>query len=197
MAPPPPPPTTQTSSTGPSSSSPQLGFQKAPSISRRHSGTTVSGATTNSATGRPARNSKDTQRQSQARSMSMALGVGAEGQTETLLTKDPYGTIPTRQSRGIRKLTSCLVRTDKYILEKFKDCPPSLIIHLHSTYFRFDQQDGTFPYNSPMKIILEHVRAKTIPHEILEELEQGNVRYYEGDFACAEWSFDHATKGCP
>jgi hypothetical protein len=38
------------------------------------------------------------------------------------------------------------------ILAKYKDQVPSLIIHLHPTHFRFDQQDGVFSYNSPMKV---------------------------------------------
>jgi transcription factor SPT20 len=31
-----------------------------------------------------------------------------------------------------------------------------------------------------MKVIIEHLRAGTVPHEILEELLRGGVRFYEG-----------------
>ncbi|KAF7720140.1 Uncharacterized protein PECH_007434 [Penicillium ucsense] len=72
------------------------------------------------------------------------------------------------------------VKTTSYILKKYAKSPPSLILHLHPTHFRFDQQDGSFPYNSEMKVILEHIRAGTIPHEIIEELLRGGVRFYEG-----------------
>jgi transcription factor SPT20 len=72
------------------------------------------------------------------------------------------------------------VKTTSYILKKYAKCPPSLILHLHPTHFRFEQQDGSFPYNSEMKVIIEHLRAGTVPHEILEELLRGGVRFYEG-----------------
>ncbi|KAJ5286589.1 Spt20 family [Penicillium angulare] len=72
------------------------------------------------------------------------------------------------------------VKTTSYILKKYAKSPPSLIVHLHPTHFRFEQQDGSFPYNSEMKIIIEHIRAGTIPHDLIEELLRGNVRFYEG-----------------
>lgn len=67
-----------------------------------------------------------------------------------------------------------------YILKKFKNKQPSLIIHLHPTHFRFDQQDGSFSYNSPMKFLLQHLRSQTIPHDMIEELNAAAVKYYEG-----------------
>ncbi|KAL3480334.1 Spt20 family-domain-containing protein [Aspergillus californicus] len=72
------------------------------------------------------------------------------------------------------------VRTSPYILNKFAKFPPSLILHLHPTHFRFEQQDGSFPYNSEMKVMIEHLRANTVPHDMMEELLRGNVRFYEG-----------------
>lgn len=33
-----------------------------------------------------------------------------------------------------------------------------------------------------MKIILEHIKAQTVPHDMLEELFQGNVPFYDGEF---------------
>ncbi|KAL5049639.1 Spt20 family-domain-containing protein [Aspergillus fruticulosus] len=72
------------------------------------------------------------------------------------------------------------VKTTAYILQKFAKCRPSLILHLHPTHFRFEQQDGSFPYNSEMKVIIEHIRAGTVPHDMMEELLRANVRFYEG-----------------
>ncbi|KAE9982773.1 hypothetical protein EG328_010637 [Venturia inaequalis] len=72
------------------------------------------------------------------------------------------------------------VLTAEYILKKFAGCAPSLILHLHPTHFRFDQQDGNFGYNSEMRLILEHVQNKTVPHEILEELFASGVKFYDG-----------------
>jgi len=45
-----------------------------------------------------------------------------------------------------------IVISTQYILEKFKGKPPSLIIHMHESHFRFDQQDGSFSYTSPMRV---------------------------------------------
>ncbi|KAF2843799.1 hypothetical protein M501DRAFT_908060, partial [Patellaria atrata CBS 101060] len=73
-----------------------------------------------------------------------------------------------------------LVKDTGFILQKFKGKPPSLIIHLHPTHFRLEQQDGSFGYNSPMRALLEHVRAQTVPHDMLEELFQAGVPFYDG-----------------
>ena len=66
------------------------------------------------------------------------------------------------------------------ILRKFRGKPPSLIVHLHPTHFRFDQQDGNFSYASAMRAFLEHVKTQTIPHDMLEELFAANVKFYDG-----------------
>ncbi|KZF24025.1 hypothetical protein L228DRAFT_266389 [Xylona heveae TC161] len=73
-----------------------------------------------------------------------------------------------------------LVRTTAHILRKYRDAPPSLIIHLHPTHFRFDQQDGSFGYNSPMRVILEHIKAQTVPYDMLEEMFAAGVKFYDG-----------------
>lgn len=53
-------------------------------------------------------------------------------------------------------------------------------MHLYPTHFRFEQQDGSFAYNSEMKVIIEHIRAGTVPHDMMEELLKASVRFYEG-----------------
>lgn len=78
------------------------------------------------------------------------------------------------------ELTHLKVRTNEWILKKFSGKPPSLVVHLHPTHFRFDQQDGSFGYNSPMKVFMEHLKAGTVPHEILEELVANSVSFYDG-----------------
>lgn len=72
------------------------------------------------------------------------------------------------------------MKDQAYILKKYKGVAPSLIIHLHPTLFRFDQQDGSFSYNSPMKFVLEHLRNQTVPHDMVEDLNQSGVKFYEG-----------------
>ena len=73
-----------------------------------------------------------------------------------------------------------IVPSDAHILKKYKGSPPSLIVHLHPTHFRFDQQDGSFSYHSEMRLFIEHLQKKTIPHDMLEEFKASNVQFYEG-----------------
>ncbi|TKA70897.1 hypothetical protein B0A49_05030 [Cryomyces minteri] len=89
------------------------------------------------------------------------------------------------------KLSEPLVRTSEHILQKFKGKPPSLIVHLYPTHFRFDQQDGNFGYKSPMAVFLEYCRKETVPHDMLEELFQSNVTFYDGCLIVQ--IYDHKT----
>ena len=84
------------------------------------------------------------------------------------------------QPRPPKNRSEPYVKDQAYILKKYKGAAPSLTIHLHPTLFRFDQQDGSFSYNSPMKFVLEHLRDQTVPHDMIEELNQAGVRFYEG-----------------
>ncbi|KAG4305103.1 hypothetical protein PORY_001273 [Pneumocystis oryctolagi] len=69
-----------------------------------------------------------------------------------------------------------LVRTSDELLERYKDETPSLILHMYPTHFRFEQQDGVFLYNSPMKIILEYIRMETIPPDCVEIFRDSQTR---------------------
>lgn len=77
-------------------------------------------------------------------------------------------------------LTSRIVKTQAYMMKKYRNKPPSLIIHLNATNFRFDQQDGSFPYTHDMKLVLEHLKSQTVPHDMIEELNANGVKFYEG-----------------
>ncbi|KAL8729395.1 MAG: hypothetical protein Q9166_004788 [cf. Caloplaca sp. 2 TL-2023] len=66
-----------------------------------------------------------------------------------------------------------------HILKKYRGKQPSLIVHLHPTHFRFDQQDGSFSYTSPMRKFLQHLRSETVPHDMIEELNAAGVKFYE------------------
>ncbi|KAF3927022.1 hypothetical protein ABW21_db0203375 [Orbilia brochopaga] len=72
------------------------------------------------------------------------------------------------------------VITTQYILDKYKDKPPSLTLHMHPTHFRFDQQDGTFNYNSAMKSILEYIAQEIIPADAVEVFRDARLPFYEG-----------------
>ena len=93
---------------------------------------------------------------------------------------------PVRNGKGLdgqkvpKTIPAPYVKTQPYILKKYRSKPPSLTIHLHPTHFRFDQQDGSFSYSSPMRFILEHLKSQTVPHDMVEELQAAEVRFYEG-----------------
>jgi transcription factor SPT20 len=78
------------------------------------------------------------------------------------------------------RLNEPLVRDSQYILRKHKGKPPSMTIHLHPSHFRFENQDGSFAYDSPMRFVLQHLKRGTVPHEILEELLSTKVQFYDG-----------------
>lgn len=116
----------------------------------------------------------------------MAAAVAKPGQTlrrsrPSLNTKQTTRSAITDGTDAPRKrLQEPYVRDTSYILRKHRGRPVSLIVHLHPTHFRFDQQDGSFSYDSPMKSFLQHIRRQTVPHEILEELLENNVPFYDG-----------------
>ncbi|EXJ90119.1 hypothetical protein A1O3_03188 [Capronia epimyces CBS 606.96] len=84
------------------------------------------------------------------------------------------------EKRVPKKIPEPYVPKESYILRKFKGCPPSLIVHLHPTHFRFDQQDGSFSYHSEMRVFIEHLAKGTIPHDMVEEFRKSDVKYYDG-----------------
>ncbi|KAI5307930.1 Transcription factor spt20, partial [Ascosphaera atra] len=47
------------------------------------------------------------------------------------------------------------------------------------THFRFEGQDGSFPYTSEMRFFLRHLRDGTVPHDMMEQLLNSGVRWYE------------------
>ncbi|KAL8764669.1 MAG: hypothetical protein Q9194_006900, partial [Teloschistes cf. exilis] len=171
----PPPPTVQTNVNGPKSSqscsSPSLGSKRPPSASNHlqtvsaATGPAVNGITTGPAAARLSNRRRDSQKPGDAQVRSNKTGKNASG--DNVLDRR-------------RRMAEPYVKTASYILKKFKNKPPSLIIHLHAGHFRFDQQDGSFSYKSPMKFILEHLKSQTVPHDMIEELNAAGVKFYEG-----------------
>lgn len=78
------------------------------------------------------------------------------------------------------KLDEPYVKDTSFILRKFRGNKPSLVVHLHPAYFRFDQQEGSFSYDSPMRVFVEHMHQQTVPHEMVEELLKQGVTFYDG-----------------
>lgn len=76
--------------------------------------------------------------------------------------------------------TANVTRFTRQLLKRNRKEPPSLVLHLYPTHFRFEQQHGNFNYDSPMKCFLEAIREQKIPTDLLDVLDQANVRFYEG-----------------
>ncbi|KAH8699158.1 Spt20 family-domain-containing protein [Talaromyces proteolyticus] len=168
----PPPSFTQTGVNGikqsPSaSSSPSITSKRLPGANQSSSATSVGGAVANGANSRPVNKSrKDLQRPgdppTRLQRPSTRNSVAETDRRQTKIPPEPF------------------VKTTSYILKKYSNSSPSLILHLHPTHFRFEQQDGSFPYNSEMKVIIEHIRSQTVPHDMLDELLRAGVKFYEG-----------------
>ncbi|GAA6002346.1 hypothetical protein JCM10207_001075 [Rhodosporidiobolus poonsookiae] len=73
-----------------------------------------------------------------------------------------------------------LTRFTRQVLKRHRRAPPSLVIHLYPTHFRFDGQHGNFSYDSPMKCFLEAVREQKLPTDLLDVLDDSGVVYYDG-----------------
>ncbi|BAE56018.1 Spt20 family-domain-containing protein [Aspergillus flavus] len=163
-----------------SSSSPQPTSKRLPGSNQPGPAGSTSGAVTNGVNGAADSNGVKT---SINRPKKEAQKPGDQGMR---LAKPLARTLSTDNERRLGKkcpepyAVSLPVKTTSHILKKYGKCPPSLILHLHPTHFRFEQQDGSFPYNSEMKVIIEHIRAGTVPHDMIEELLRANVRFYEG-----------------
>ncbi|KAE8348750.1 Spt20 family-domain-containing protein [Aspergillus coremiiformis] len=175
----PPPPFVQTGVNGvkpqQSSSSPQPSSKRLPGPNQPGSTGSTSGAVTNGVNGVADANGV---KGSINRPKKEAQKPGDQG---IRLVKPLVKTISTENERRLgKKYPEPYVKTSTHILKKYTKCPPSLILHLHPTHFRFEQQDGSFSYNSEMKVIIEHIRTGTVPHDMIEELLRANVRFYEG-----------------
>ncbi|KAH7406887.1 Spt20 family-domain-containing protein [Phaeosphaeria sp. MPI-PUGE-AT-0046c] len=71
------------------------------------------------------------------------------------------------------------VYTQQDILNKHKGKPPSLRIFLHPKHFRLNDSTDMLEYSSPMREILQHLKTKTVPHNMVEDFYGANVPFYD------------------
>ncbi|KAF4505833.1 hypothetical protein G6O67_007743 [Ophiocordyceps sinensis] len=162
------PPGIQTNGAMPSTSSPSPSMSaKKPPLSAKHTPTSAGDRTITASTVRPVnRARREASSQAQGRHSRNSAGIRAASFPADM---------PAQFSEPLP-----YVVPDSYILKKYVGRPPSLVVHLHPAHFRFDGQDGMFPYKSPMRVFLKHLRARTIPHDLLEQFNQGGVPFYDG-----------------
>lgn len=67
------------------------------------------------------------------------------------------------------------------ILAKYANEPASLELHIHHTHFRFGNQEGVLPKNSPLiKMFFEFIAKQAIPPAATEVFRDSGIRFYEG-----------------
>ncbi|KAF2247033.1 hypothetical protein BU26DRAFT_520312 [Trematosphaeria pertusa] len=71
------------------------------------------------------------------------------------------------------------VYTQQDVLAKFKGQPPSLRVSLHQNHFRLNDSQETLSYASPMRELLQHIRDKTVPHNMLEDFYALGIQFYD------------------
>lgn len=84
----------------------------------------------------------------------------------------------TTESAG-KEDTKRYVTKQEDILAKFKGVPPSFTIHLHANHFRINDSQESLSYTSPLKELLDHIRNKTVPHNMLDEIYMQGVPFYD------------------
>ncbi|EPX75311.1 SAGA complex subunit Spt20 [Schizosaccharomyces octosporus yFS286] len=84
-------------------------------------------------------------------------------------------------------------RKSEEIRKKYQNEEPSLILHIHKYHFRFEQQDGAFTYNGPVKTILHYIRMELIPPDCLEVFQNSNIKFYDGCLTVRIIDHRHST----
>ena len=77
------------------------------------------------------------------------------------------------------QLTRSAVYTQQDILAKHKGKPPSLRVYLHPKHFRLNDSQETLSYASPMRELLQAIKDKVVPHNMVEELYEFNTPWYD------------------
>ena len=79
----------------------------------------------------------------------------------------------------MQQLTCGPVYTQQDILAKHKGKPPSLRVYLHPKHFRLNDSQETLSYASPMRELLQAIKDKQVPHNMVEELYEFNTPWYD------------------
>ncbi|KAF1923212.1 uncharacterized protein M421DRAFT_426024 [Didymella exigua CBS 183.55] len=72
------------------------------------------------------------------------------------------------------------VYTQEAVLARHRGKLPSMRISLYPNHFRINDSQETLNYASPMREILMAVKAKQLPHNMLEELHANGTPFYDG-----------------
>ncbi|MCJ1467902.1 Transcription factor spt20, partial [Pseudocyphellaria aurata] len=168
-----PPPPVQTSVNGVRSShsspSPSISSKRPSGFKHPPNATAINGANGNVNGGVQRSSNRRRDSQKPGDTQGRPIKVNKNGQVEGIFDR-----------KNQKKKPEPYIKDTAFILKKYRNAAPSLILHIHATQFRFEQQDGSFSYNSPMRSILEHIKLSTVPHDLLEEFAAAGVKFYEG-----------------
>lgn len=84
-----------------------------------------------------------------------------------------------RQHRDRVKANMMAVYTAEEILARHKGKQPSIRVYLHPSHFRINDSADTLSYSSPLRSLLAHIRTRTIPHDIVDELYDIQTPFYD------------------
>lgn len=119
---------------------------------------------------------RESQRPGVARSVARPANMEDESAKQDIRR---YGTHPPARQAKMPELTSAAVYTQQDILNKNKGKPPSLRIFLHPKHFRLNDSTDMLEYSSPMREILQHLKTKTVPHNMVEDFYGANIPFYD------------------
>ncbi|RCH81809.1 Transcription factor spt20, partial [Rhizopus azygosporus] len=69
---------------------------------------------------------------------------------------------------------------EEELLKRHSQDPPSLCLHLYSTYFKFEHEDGFFSYKSQFKDFLLCIKERRLPGDLMDVFNEASCRYYDG-----------------
>jgi len=71
------------------------------------------------------------------------------------------------------------VYTQQDILARHKGKPPSMRIFLHPKHFRINDSADMLEYSSPMREILQHIKTRTVPHNMVDDFYAMDMPFYD------------------
>lgn len=71
--------------------------------------------------------------------------------------------------------------TSESLLAKYENEPPSIELHIYPTHYRFGNQEGVIPKNSPLiRMFFTYMEHEVIPPAATEVFRDSGIRFYEG-----------------
>ncbi|KAF1942939.1 hypothetical protein EJ02DRAFT_401550 [Clathrospora elynae] len=86
---------------------------------------------------------------------------------------------PNAEDESVKQDTKRYVYTQPDILARHQGKPPSLRVYLHPKHFRINDSQETLSYASPMRELLQAIKDKVVPHNMVEDLYDIGTPWYD------------------